>query len=75
MAGDLCAQQALHALPHLIGGFVGERHRQNVPARNVFLGDQVSNSMRNDACFARTGAREDEQRTLCGEDSLSLLFV
>jgi hypothetical protein len=31
--------------------------------------------MCDDARLAGTGAREDEKRTLCGEDSLPLLFI
>jgi len=31
--------------------------------------------MRDDACFARAGAGQDQQRTFGSENSLSLLFV
>jgi hypothetical protein len=62
-------------LSHLIGGFVCKRDRENIPARNLFLGDEISDAMRDDACFARAGARKDEERTLCGKDSFTLLFV
>jgi hypothetical protein len=45
-------QQSLDTLSHLIGGFVRKRDRENIPARNLFLGDQISDAMSDDACFA-----------------------
>ena len=58
MPGD----QRLHALPHLPGGFIGERHRQDRPSGHLVGAHQVGDPVRNDAGFAASGAGKDEKR-------------
>ena len=39
------------------------------------LADEVRNSVSNDACLARAGARQDEKRTLRLENSIPLFGI
>ena len=55
--------------------FVRERHRENVPTRNLFFGDEIGDAMRDDSRLAGAGARENEERTLRGQHSFTLLLV
>ena len=71
----LCAQQSLHALAHLVGGFVCERNGEDVPARDFLLGNEVRDAMRDNARFTRPGARENQERAFSGKHSLALLFI
>jgi hypothetical protein len=48
-----------YALLHFIGGFVRKSYRENVPYRDSVFRDEISDTMRNDACFAGTCAREN----------------
>ena len=48
----LVMQQTLHALAHLLRGFVGKCDRENVPRRDAFFGDQVGDAMCDDARLA-----------------------
>ena len=71
----MVAQQSLHALPHLLGGFVGEGDREDVPRRHAFFGDQVGDAMSDDARLAGAGAGENQQRAFGCLDGFALLFV
>src|SRR5947208_2424707 len=42
----LVMQQSLHALAHFLRGLVSKSDRENVPRRDAFLGDEVSDAMR-----------------------------
>ena len=73
--GARLAEQILDTLAHLLGGFVGERHRQNRVGRNTMFVDQVRDAMRDDARFAAAGAGEDQQRTFDVGRSFTLLGI
>jgi hypothetical protein len=45
-------KQSLYALSHLVRGFVRKRYREDVPARDFLLSDEISNAMRDDARLA-----------------------
>ncbi len=64
-------EQVDDALPHLRGGLVGERERQDLPRRDP-AGDQVGHPPGDDAGLARTGTGEDEQGALGVLDGLGL---
>jgi hypothetical protein len=49
-------EQSLDARAHLAGGFIRERHSQNLVSWYVVLGHQVSDAMRDDARLARAGS-------------------
>jgi len=66
------AQQIFDARPHLLGGFVGEGHRQHLIRPRVSVGDQVGDSRRDHARFAGTGSRKDEERAGRVKDSRCL---
>ena len=55
----LIAQETLDALAHLLCGFIGEGDRENIPRRDAFFGDQVSDAMGDYARFAGAGAGQD----------------
>ena len=71
----LAAQQALHALTHLLRGFVREGDGENVPGRHAFFADQVSDAIGDHARFAGAGTRQNQQRAVGGEHSFALLVV
>jgi hypothetical protein len=75
IAAFLCAQESLHALAHLVRGFVCERDGEDVPARDFFLGDEIRDTMRDDARFAGAGARKNQERAFGSKHSLALLFI
>jgi hypothetical protein len=69
------AEDALNALSHLLGGFIGECYSQNtVRADSAFL-NEIGDAVRDDAGFAGTGAGEQEHRPIDREDSLALLRI
>ena len=67
--------QTLDAAQHLVGRFVRERHRQNVRRRHAALADQPGDAIRDHPRFARSGAGQNEQRTITVGDGLALLRV
>jgi hypothetical protein len=68
-------QQTLDTLAHLFRGFVRERDREDVPTGNVFVGDEISNAMGDDACFTGACAGQNKERTFSREYCFSLLVV
>ena len=61
-----------HPLLHLPRGLVGEGDRQDPEGRDAALGDQVRDPVGEDAGLARSGARDDEERTVGRGDRLVL---
>ena len=69
------AGQTLDALTHFLGSFVGEGDGENIPRLDVLFCDQISDAMRDDPCFTRACAGEEQKRTFCVKYGLPLLFV
>ncbi len=69
------ADEPQDPLPHLVGGLVGERHREDLPRTNTLDTHQVRDAMCQHPGLAGTGARQDEQRTLCRGDGSCLLWI
>ena len=67
-------RKRLQPIPHLVGGFVGERQRNDLPGRNA-LSDHMRDAMRDDSGFATAGAGQDQQRTVGVLDGVSLRVV
>ena len=68
----LGAEQAPDALAHLAGGFVRERHGENVSRIDAFDVDQPRDARREHARLARAGAGEHEQRAVDVQHGLAL---
>ena len=66
------AQELLHALAHLVGGLVGECHRQDLPRWHAATRDQVGDASRDDAGLAGPGAGQDQERAVAVLHRLSL---
>ena len=62
-------------LPHLVGGLVGERDREDLPRPHALDAHQVGDAVREHPRLARSGAGQDEQRPLGGGDRACLLRV
>jgi hypothetical protein len=57
LAGD----HPLDAVPHFVGGFVGESQRQNLPRGNSLM-EEVGNAVRDDARLAAARTGQNQQR-------------
>jgi hypothetical protein len=62
-------------LLHLARGLVGERDREDLAGLGVPGAQQVGDPVREHPRLARTGARDDEQRTALVDDGLALRAV
>ena len=71
----MAAEETLNALTHLFCRFIGEGDGENVPRCDAFFRNQVSDAMRNNACFARARTGENKKRPFCMKYGLALLFV
>ena len=61
-------------LEHLLGGLVGEGHRQDVP-RGDALADHVGDAAGEGACLASAGAGQDQDRAGVGDHGGPLLRI
>src|SRR5207249_4494871 len=68
-------EEAVHALAHLVGGLVGERHRQDVLGTRGAVTDQVGDAVRDDARLAAPGAGQHERGPAAMLDRLALPLV
>src|SRR2546430_2731693 len=66
--------ELLHAVQHLLRGFVSECEQKNFAGAHT-LREQVGDAVRERARFAGAGASEDEQRTRLGGDGGELLVI
>src|SRR6185436_15725659 len=66
-------KQCLDARPHFLRGLVRERDGKNAIGCRSSCADEMRDPVRDHTRLARTGAREDEKRTLSLQNS-SLLF-
>ena len=64
--------QPVDALPHLVGRFVGEGHRQDAGRRNALVAQQVSHPVGQHPRLAATGTSQDQQRAAGVRDRFSL---
>jgi hypothetical protein len=74
-ARQRAAQQGIDAIPHLTGGLIGKRDRQDCPARHPAGGDQMGDAVRDDPGFAAACASQDQQRPFGVLDGFSLAGV
>jgi hypothetical protein len=58
------AHQRRDPLAHLARGLVGERHRQRLLGNGLALGQEVGDTVREDAGLARAGAGQDQDRAV-----------
>ena len=68
-------EQPVEAVPHLPGGFVGERDRQYLPGVHAAIPYQISDAVGDDAGLARTRTGDYEQRAFSSNDRLLLRLV
>ena len=69
---DLRARRELaHAPPHFVGGFVGERQRQNLISGHA-LGQQMRDAMRDDPRLPAPRPGQNQQRPLGMHHRLAL---
>src|SRR2546422_3350926 len=64
--------QPVDALPHLVGRFVGEGHRQDAGRRNALVAQQVSHPVGQHPRLAAPGTSQDQQRAAGVRDRFSL---
>ncbi len=64
-----------HALPHLVGGLVGEGDRQNAGTRDAVRFHQVRHAVRDDARLAAAGAGQQQERSFDVRDGSLLLRI
>ncbi len=69
------ADQLIHALHHLGGGFVGEGHRQDGFRHHAQMLDQMGDAVGDDARLAAARAGQDEHRAIGGFDGFTLLRI
>ena len=69
------ADEGLDARLHLAGSLVGKRDREDIPRRNVVLGDEVGDAVREDARLAAPGSGEYEQGAFVVQHGLALRGV
>ena len=69
------ADQLADALAHLLGGLVGEGHRQHFERPREPASNQVRNAIRNDARLPRPRPSQDQQRPVGVQHRLALLGV
>jgi hypothetical protein len=65
----------MNSLAHLISGFVGEGNSQNAGSGDAMRFDEMGDAVRDDARFAASGAREQQERSFDVRDSRLLLWI
>ena len=69
------AQERTHAGPHLVRGFVGERHREDSLRRFATGVDEVGDAVHDDPRFPRPSPGEHEKRPVGRRHRFALLVV
>jgi hypothetical protein len=59
----------------LIGRFIGERYGEDVFRPNVKVFDQMRHTVRNDSGFTATGARKNQNGSLCRFNRFQLFRI
>ena len=75
VGGAPAAQQALNADPHLLGGLVGEGHRQDSIGPDLLVFNQMGSPVGDDAGLAAPGSRQDQQGAFDGLDGPQLFRI
>ena len=73
--GGLAAQQGVNAVLHFAGGFIGERHCQDLGWAEALFQDQPGDAVGQDARLAGAGAGQHQHRPGRGCDGGLLLWV
>src|SRR5262249_27244647 len=63
-----------NAIPHFLGGFVGEGNRQNMFSGNA-TGDEMGHAVGNGARLAGAGACENQHRAFGGFRGATLFWI
>ena len=69
------AHQFVHALDHLLRGFVGKGHGQDGFRHHAQILNQIGNAIGDDPGLAAARAGEDQHRAVRGFDGFALLRV
>ncbi len=69
------ADELLDAAHHLAGGFIGERHRQDVVRGHAMVQHQVGDTVGKDPGLAGTGTGEDQNRPVDRFGRFALLRI
>ena len=69
------AQKRLDARAHLRSRLIGEGDGENAVGLREPLADEVRNAVSDDACLTRSGASQDEKRTVGIENSVPLFGI
>ena len=64
-------RQPLDALPHFVGGLVGEGQGQDLPGRHAVV-QKLGDAMRDDPGFSAARTGQDQQRALAMFDRFAL---
>ena len=68
-------QEIRHPRPHLVGGLVGEGHRENLLRKRVSGGDEVGHPVDDDPGLPGARPGQDQQGSVGSEHRLLLAFV
>src|ERR1700738_105710 len=68
-------EKFVDAVAHFFRGFVGERYGKDVTRPDATLGDDIGNTMGDDARLPGAGARQNQEWAIAGSDCFALLFV
>ena len=74
-SASVVADQCRDTLAHLVGGLVGERHREQLARRRLALGQDVGDTIGQHASLARAGAGQDQDRAVGREHSGALFRI
>jgi hypothetical protein len=73
--GGRTTKEALDAIAHLAGGLIGERDGENRVRVDAMHLDEARDAHRKDTRLARTGAGENEERTIPMEHGFTLCRI
>ena len=69
------AQDLVHPLGHLLGGFIGEGDRKDLIGGDATLLDQIGNAVRHHPRLARACTGQQQHRPVHSDDAILLLRV
>ena len=69
------SHKVFHTFLHLSGGLIGKRNRHDVPGIYSQFIYQIRNSVSKHSGLSRTSSRKQQDRSLCGKNTLFLLFI
>ncbi len=71
----LLIKHGFHARIHFLGGFVGECDREDLPRADAFVGDQISDTLCQNARLAGARTCHDQNGSIGGCDGFALLRI